>query len=52
MAVVVYNRGNVAADTGIKSALIKAYSPHNLRSVGISSKTEFNSVKMAQFTRC
>ena len=29
-----------------KQALTKVYSPHDLRSVGISNKSEFNSAKM------
>ena len=36
--------------TFMKQALTKAYSPHDLRSVGISNKSEFNTVKMGQFT--
>ena len=31
-------------------ALIKAYSPHDVRSVGVSNKSEFNAANMAQFT--
>ena len=34
----------------LKQALTKAYSPHDLRSVGISNKSEFNTAKMAQCT--
>ena len=34
----------------LKQVLIKAYSLHDLRSVGISNKNEFNTAKMAQFT--
>ena len=32
-----------------EQALIKAYSPHDLRSVGISNTCEFNTEKMSQF---
>ena len=31
-------------------ALIKAYSPHDVRYVGGSNNTEFNAANMAQFT--
>ena len=34
-----------------KQALIQAYSPHGLRSVGISNKSGFNTAKMPHFTR-
>ena len=32
-----------------KQALTKVYSPHDLRSVGMSNKSEFNTAKMSQF---
>ena len=32
-----------------RQALTKGYSPHNLRSVGISNKSEFNTAKMGLF---
>ena len=46
------NKYNMVGDIWlVQKALIKAYSPHDLRSVEISNKSELYTAKMAQFTR-
>ena len=41
---------NIKDPYHFKQDLTKPYSLHDLRSVGISYKSEFNTAKMAQFT--